>query len=121
MIILKRYVLRELLGPTLLGLLFFTFLLFVTQIFKLTDILLSDGVNPVLVGNFALCLLPSLLSFTIPCSILVGVLISFGRLATDNEILAMRTSGVHLITIFKPIIHVGFFVSVLMLILNYAP
>ncbi|HRR29923.1 MAG TPA: LptF/LptG family permease [Candidatus Sumerlaeia bacterium] len=120
MIILKRYVLRELLGPTLLGLLFFTFLLFVTQIFKLTDILLSDGVNPVLVGNFALCLLPSLLSFTIPCSILVGVLISFGRLATDNEILAMRTSGVHLITIFKPIIHVGFFVSVLMLILNYA-
>jgi lipopolysaccharide export system permease protein len=118
--ILKRYILKELFGPTLLGLLFFTFLLFITRIFRLADILLSEGVDPVLVGKFALCLLPSLLSFTIPCAILVGVLISFGRLAADNEILAIRTSGIHLFSVFQPVVLFGLIVSIAMFTINYS-
>ena len=120
MLIIKRYVLRELMGPTLLGLLFFTFILFITQIFRLADILMSEGIDTTLVGKFALCLLPALLSFTIPCAVLVGVLISFGRLASDNEILAIRTGGVHLMTIFRPVIFAGFLISMFMLIINYS-
>lgn len=120
MLTLKRYVLKELLGPTILGLLFFTFLLFITKIFRLADILMSEGVDPSLVGKFAACLLPALLSFTIPCAILVGVLISFGRLAADNEILAIRTSGIHLMSVFLPIIGFGALVSLGMLIMNYS-
>jgi lipopolysaccharide export system permease protein len=118
-LIIKRYVLRELMGPTLLGLLFFTFILFITQIFRLADILMSEGIDTTLVGKFALCLLPALLSFTIPCAVLVGVLISFGRLASDNEILAIRTGGIHLMTIFRPVIFAGFLISMFMLVLNY--
>jgi len=120
MLIIKRYILRELFGPTLLGLLFFTFLLFITRIFRLADILMSEGVDPVLVGKFALCLLPALLSFTIPCAILVGVLISFGRLASDNEILAIRTSGMHPMTIFFPVILLGFLASIGMFVVNHS-
>jgi LPS export ABC transporter permease LptF len=120
MTIIKRYIIRELFGPTLLGLLFFTFLLFITRIFRLADILLSEGVDPVLVGKFALCLLPALLSFTIPCALLVGVLISFGRLATDNEILAVRTSGINLMTIFMPVIILGFLLSSVMFVMNHS-
>lgn len=120
MLIIKRYVLRELMGPTLLGLLFFTFILFITQIFRLADILMSEGIDTTLVGKFALCLLPALLSFTIPCAVLVGVLISFGRLASDNEILAIRTGGIHLMTIFQPVIFTGFLISMFMLIMNYS-
>ncbi|MCX7001070.1 MAG: LptF/LptG family permease [Candidatus Sumerlaeota bacterium] len=120
MLIIKRYVLRELMGPTLLGLLFFTFILFITQIFRLADILMSEGIDTALVGKFALCLLPALLSFTIPCAVLVGVLISFGRLASDNEILAIRTGGIHLMTIFRPVIFAGFLISMFMLVLNYS-
>ncbi len=118
--ILKKYVLRELVGPTILGLLFFTFLLFITRIFRLADILMSEGVNPILVGRFAFCLLPALLSFTVPCAVLVGVLISFGRLAADNEILAIRTSGIHLMTIFRPVMIFGLLLSVFMMVMNYA-
>lgn len=119
-LIIKRYVLRELMGPTLLGLLFFTFILFITQIFRLADILMSEGIDTILVGKFALCLFPALLSFTIPCAVLVGVLISFGRLASDNEILAIRTGGIHLMTIFRPVIFAGFLISMFMLVLNYS-
>lgn len=118
--ILKRYILKELFAPSLLGLLFFTFLLFITRIFRLADILLSEGVDPVLVGQFALCLLPSLLSFTIPCAILVGVLISFGRIASDNEILAIHTSGIHLFTVFWPVVIFGLIVSLAMFTINYS-
>ena len=118
--ILKKYVLKELLGPTVLGLVFFTFLLFITRIFRLADILMSEGVDPVLVGRFALCLLPALLKFTIPCAVLVGVLISFGRLAADNEILAIRTSGIHIMTLFRPVIVFGFLISAAMMASNYS-
>lgn len=118
--ILKRYVLKELFGPTILGLIFFTFFLFINKIFRLADILMSEGVDSLLVGKFALCLLPALLAFTIPCAVLVGVLISFGRLAADNEILAVRTSGINLMTIFWPIIIFGILVSLGMFWMNYS-
>ena len=118
--ILKRYVLRELIGPTILGLLFFTFLLFITRIFRLADILMSEGIDTGLVLGFAACLLPALFTFTVPSAVLVGVLISFGRLTTDNEILAVRTSGIHLMTIFRPIILFGVFVSILMMWMNFS-
>jgi lipopolysaccharide export system permease protein len=81
---------------------------------------MSEGVESGLVGQFALCLLPALLSFTIPCAVLVGVLISFGRLAAENEILAVRTSGVSLMTIFYPVILFGVIISSLMIYMNYS-
>ena len=118
--ILQRYVLRELLGPLIIGLLVFTFVLLVNKMFRLTDLLVSQGVSSWLVVQLLLCLLPTLLTLTIPMSVLVAVLIGFGRLAVDNEILAMRTGGVNLMRLFVPVIIAACLISAAMIAANYS-
>jgi len=118
--ILQRYVLRELFSPLIIGLLVFTFILLVNKMFRLTDLLVSQGVSFWLVVQLLLCLLPTLLTLTIPMSVLVAVLIGFGRLAVDNEILAMRTGGVNLMRLFVPVIIVACLISGVMIAANYS-
>lgn len=101
--ILHRYVFFELAGPTLLGLLVFTFILLATHLFRLTDLLLNRNLELPLFLSFVSTLLPPFLILTAPMALLVGVLLGVGRLAADNEIMAMRTSGVHLVGVFTPV------------------
>ena len=100
--ILQRYVLWEMASPTVLGLIVFTFVLLATHLFRLTDLLVNRGIPFPLFAGLVGTLLPPLLVLTIPMALLVGVLLGVGRLAADNEIMAMRTSGVHLFRIFVP-------------------
>jgi lipopolysaccharide export system permease protein len=100
-------VLFELGGPTILGLIVFTFVLLATQLFRLTDLLVNRGVPFPLFITLIGSLLPSLLVLTMPMALLVGVLLGIGRLAADNEIVAMRTSGVNLVKVFAPVLILG--------------
>jgi LPS export ABC transporter permease LptF/LPS export ABC transporter permease LptG len=92
--ILDRYVVREVLPPTGLGLLLFTFILVLDQISQLMKILVSRGADLPTVLRAFLYLLPSIFSVTIPMAFLLGVLLAFGRMASDSEIVALRASGV---------------------------
>src|ERR1700733_5237518 len=91
--ILSRYILREFLGNLLLGLLIFTFVLLLDHLFELADLLLNKGVGIVLTLKLLFLLLPSSLSLTLPMSTLLAVLLTFGRLSENNEITAIRASG----------------------------
>ncbi|MFH0792486.1 MAG: LptF/LptG family permease [bacterium] len=112
--ILQRYVLKELIGPTILGLFVFTFLLLIRQIFRLADFLLNSGIRANLVFELLGSYLPALLSITIPMAFLVGVLLSAGRLSQDNEIKAMRVVGINLFWIFLPVLIMGAVLSLIM-------
>ncbi|MBM3334500.1 LptF/LptG family permease, partial [Candidatus Sumerlaeota bacterium] len=103
-LILQRYVLGELVSPMLMGLAVFTFVLLATHLFRLMDLLLTRGVPLWLFAEFFWTLLPPMLILTIPMAVLVGILLGVGRLAADNEIMAMRTSGVHLLKVFGPVL-----------------
>jgi LPS export ABC transporter permease LptG/LPS export ABC transporter permease LptF len=92
--LLDRYVAREVLPPTGLGLLLFTFILVLDQISQLMKILVSRGADLQTVVRAFLYLLPSIFSVTIPMAFLLGVLLAFGRMASDSEIVALRASGV---------------------------
>ena len=102
--ILQRYTLGELVSPTLLGLAVFTFILLATHLFRLTDLLINRGVPLPIFAQFVGTLVPPLLMLTTPMALLVGVLLGVGRLAADSEIMAMRTSGVHLLRVFLPVL-----------------
>ncbi len=90
-----------------MGLAVFTFILLVTNLFRLMDLLINRGVPFFLFLQFLWTLLPPLLIVTAPMAFLVGVLLGVGRLAADNEIMAMRTSGVHLFGVFAPVLLVA--------------
>ena len=92
--ILDIYIIREILPPTGLGLLVFTFILLLDTIPNLVRVLVSRGADFVTVCRIFLNLLPSIFAVTIPMAFLLGVLLAFGRLASESELIAMRASGV---------------------------
>jgi LPS export ABC transporter permease LptF len=91
--ILSKYILKEFLGNLLLGLLIFTFVLLLDHLFELADLLLNKGVGIWLTLKLLFLLLPSSLTLTLPVSTLLAALLTFGRLSENNEITAVRASG----------------------------
>ena len=65
-----------------------------------------------------LYILPTVLTFTIPWAALVAVMLVFGRFSADNEITAMRSSGVSILQIVSPIIVIAFLLTCLCLYLQ---
>ncbi len=99
---LQRYVLRELALPAVGSFVFFTAMLVITRLFRLTDLLFQTDIRGGLMGQLLLFLTLSLISVTIPMALLLATLTGFGRLASEHEILAIRASGVSLWAVFRP-------------------
>jgi lipopolysaccharide export system permease protein len=91
--ILSRYILKEFLSNVVLGLVIFTFVLLLDKLFELADLLLNKGVGIALTLRLLFLLLPSSLSLTLPMSVLLATLLTFGRLSENSEITAVRASG----------------------------
>ena len=109
--ILRIYVLRELLAPFLLSLLFFSVVFLVGNLVKLADLLINKGVSLFDVLKILLLLIPGLLSFIIPTSALTAILLVFGNLAQNNEVTAMKANGINLFSVMLPVILVSFLMS----------
>ena len=101
--ILDRYVIREVLWPFVLGLLVFTFLLIIPFIIEYAESFISKGVPIPVVLRVMATLLPSVLALTIPMSLLLGLLVGFGRLSADREFVAMQACGVSLTRLLRPV------------------
>lgn len=117
--LIHRYILKELTGPAILGLIIFTFILLLRQLFDIIDLIINQGVSSALVTQLLLCAIPQILIVTIPMALLVAALLAFGRLATDNEVVAMRTMGLHLFWIVTPAVIVGVVISLALAALNF--
>lgn len=102
--ILDRYIIREVLPPTGLGLVLFTFIVLLQQVTLLTGILISRGADLATTLKLFFNILPSIFAITIPMAFLLGVLLAFGRLASESEIVAMRASGISPVQMLRPVI-----------------
>jgi LPS export ABC transporter permease LptG/LPS export ABC transporter permease LptF len=91
--IFTRYILREIIGYALLGGVLFTFILFMRYLLPLMELAVRGVASPLDIVRLIGYLLPGFLSFTIPMSVLVGILLGLSRLAADSEVTAMRASG----------------------------
>jgi LPS export ABC transporter permease LptF/LPS export ABC transporter permease LptG len=101
--ILDRYVIREVLWPFLIGLLVFTFMLIIPFLIEYAESFISKGVPVLVVGRVMVTLVPSVLALTIPMSLLLGLLVGFGRLSADREFVAMQACGVSLMRLLRPV------------------
>jgi LPS export ABC transporter permease LptF/LPS export ABC transporter permease LptG len=102
------YVVAEILPPTGLGLVLFSFILLLQHITQLTAILISRGADLPTIVEIFLNLMPSILATTVPMAFLLGVLLAFGRLASDCEIVALRASGVSASRLLRPVVLLSF-------------
>ena len=92
--LIDSYIVREMLAPTGIGLLVFTFVLLIDQIPRLLAVLVARSADLGTILRVFVNLLPSILAVTIPMAFLLGVLLAFGRMASDSEIVALRAVGV---------------------------
>ncbi len=91
--VLDRYIAGEILGPSLIALVVFSFLFLVNLIFQLANLVIQEGLGPGAAGRMFLYSLPVLLSYTLPVGLLAGTIIAFGRLSADSEAVALRAAG----------------------------
>ncbi|MBI4314054.1 MAG: LptF/LptG family permease [Candidatus Omnitrophica bacterium] len=118
MLILRRYVLKELLAPCLMAFVVFTFVLLVGNLVKLADLLVNKGVPLIDILKLFSLLIPTLLSHTVPMAVLTGTLLAFGRLSSDQEITAMQASGVSVLSLAFPVGIVGLILGVALVLVN---
>ncbi len=116
--ILHKYITKELLPPFLVGLGFFTFVFILNPILRLVDLIIVKNVDFFTVLKLFFYLLPSTIAIVIPMATLVAVLMAFGRLSSDSEIIAMRACGINYFNIFLPVIILAFFISIIGCIFN---
>jgi LPS export ABC transporter permease LptF/LPS export ABC transporter permease LptG len=91
--ILTRYILREVTSHALIGAAIFTFVLFTRDLGRILELVVRASAPLPSVAEIFLYTMPLALTYTIPMSVLVGILIGLSRLAADSEITAMRASG----------------------------
>ncbi|MEA3489789.1 MAG: LptF/LptG family permease [Candidatus Omnitrophota bacterium] len=116
--IITKYLLKELGGPFLASLFVSTIILAAGNIVQTADMVMNKGVELIQVIKLFLLFLPYVLIFTIPISVLSAILLGFGRLSSDNEVTALRTSGISIYKIVFPVMICGFIISLLSVPLN---
>ncbi|HEX7184763.1 MAG TPA: LPS export ABC transporter permease LptF [Thermoanaerobaculia bacterium] len=101
---LNFYILKEILGPLGLGFLVYTFILLIRFLFQSAEMIIRRGLPTSIVGELLLLTLPNIVVLTLPMSLLFGILIAVGRLSSDSELIAMRSCGLSLLTLYRPIL-----------------
>ena len=101
--ILDRYVIRQVLMPFGLGLLVFTFLFIIPELMKYAEEYISKGAPTAVIVRLVIALVPMALGLTIPMSLLLGLLVTFGRLSADREFVALQACGVSPLRLMRPV------------------
>jgi lipopolysaccharide export system permease protein len=104
---LDRYVAREVMAPFALGVLLLTFALVTGRLLKLTEMVVNHGVKLGDVASLIGFIMPAFLELTFPMAVLLGVLMGFGRMSGDRELIAARACGVSLYRLTAPALGVA--------------
>jgi lipopolysaccharide export system permease protein len=102
--IIDRYLFKEILVPTGIGMGIFTFIFLVSKLFRVMEMVVDRGIPVGYAIELFLCLIPAFLVFVVPMAFLLGILVALARLSADNEIIALKTSGVGLYRLSPPVI-----------------
>ncbi|MGI9075833.1 MAG: LptF/LptG family permease [Gemmatimonadaceae bacterium] len=116
--ILQRYVLKEHFGPLVFALAVLTSLLLLNQVAKQFGNLVGKGLAWSVIGEFFLLSIPFIIAMTLPMAVLVSTLYAFSRLAAENEITALKASGVGLLRIIQPVLWGAAGIALFMLAFN---
>jgi lipopolysaccharide export system permease protein len=117
-VILARYILKEHVGPFVFALALLTFVLMMNHILRIFDLILGKGVPPAVVLELFALILPFTFAVTVPMAVLVATLMAFGRLSGDNEVTAIRASGVSFYRILRPVLVAALLIAAALMYFN---
>jgi lipopolysaccharide export system permease protein len=116
--ILSRYILREHVGPFTFALTALTSLMILNFISRQFGELVGKGLPASVIAEFFLLSIPFTVALTLPMSVLMAVLYAFSRLAAENEITALKASGVSPWRLVTPALVSGVLMSLVLLAFN---
>jgi len=115
--VINRYLFMEMIPSFFISISFFTFIFIMAQLLKIINLIVNYGISIPVVFLMLIYLIPSSLIYVIPISVLLTVLLTFLRLSSDNEIIALKSVGVSIYQIFIPVLifcAIGFSMTVFM-------
>ncbi len=116
--LITRYVVREHVGPLLFALSALTSLLMLQYVARQLANLAGKGLPWSAIGKFFVLSLPFTVAMTMPMAVLVATLYTFGRMAAEHEITALKASGVRVRTLMMPVLLCAFLLSIAMVAFN---
>ena len=120
--LINRYLLREVIPYVLIGVFILTAIIFAHQTSRFSELLVvysRNGLPMEALGRIFGALVPWILVFTLPISLLIGILTGMGRLSGDSEIVALGASGVSRIQMLRPIGLLSLFTAAVMIYLTF--
>jgi lipopolysaccharide export system permease protein len=93
--IINRYLLKEMWPPFLINMLFFTFVFLMTKMLEIIDMIVNFQASATAFMLLMFYLMPSFLVYVVPMSVMMAVLLTFLRMSGDNEIVALKSCGIH--------------------------
>jgi lipopolysaccharide export system permease protein len=116
--ILRRYILREHIGPFVAASGVLTGLMLLNQLAKRFGDLVGKGLPWYVIGEVFGLSVPFIVAMTMPMAVLVAVLYTFSRLSSDNEITAVKAGGVGILRLTLPVLVASTVVAVAMVAFN---
>lgn len=98
-----RYVLKEILAPTIVAFGVYTGFMLVRGLVQFSALLLQSTSPLADLGRVLAFSAPHIVVLTIPVAFLLGILVGVGRLSQDSELVALRASGIDLLGLYRPI------------------
>ncbi|MRR18030.1 MAG: LPS export ABC transporter permease LptF [Deltaproteobacteria bacterium] len=117
--IISRYIFREIAFPFFLILFVLTFVLLMGKILQIMDLMVNKGIRVWDIVHLIALIMPNFMLFTIPIALLVSILIAMGRFSADNEITALKASGVSLLQIYYPVAIASVLAFVCAIVIGY--
>ncbi len=108
-----KYIFFEMLPSFILGILVFMSIILMFQVLRLTEFALVHGVSLKIIGEILGYIIISLLPALLPMALLFSVVLTYGRLSQDSEIVAMKASGISMATLLSPALILALLVGVI--------
>lgn len=115
---LERYIVRNYIGPFFFSLSMITFVFVMDFIRRYIDLFLNKGVDFFIVLQTFVLSLGYMFALIIPMAVLPATLMTFGNLAAENEITAMKASGISLYRMILPVFVLGALLTGGMIVYN---
>ncbi len=116
--ILRNYILKDFLSSLFFSLLSLTLVMTLANLIKISDMIIRKGVSVIDALKIFSFFMPYILGFTIPLSILMGILLVMGRLVADNELVAINVAGIYLTRILKIFLTIGIIFSLFLFLID---
>jgi lipopolysaccharide export system permease protein len=102
--IINRYLFKEMMLPFVINTVFFTFIFLMTKILDITKLIVNYKISLISVLLILIYSIPRFLSFVIPMSVMMAVLLTFLRLSSDKELVALKAGGVSIYGLIPPVL-----------------